>query len=79
MTPLEVDAGELTAEEIIDALRDGQRVVVTADLFGSEQKLTLRHDGETFYCDTPTRLHKHDDEAGMLTCIEKMGYAKRDK
>ncbi|QZY00694.1 hypothetical protein [Halobaculum rubrum] len=78
MTPLEVDAGELTAEEIIDAIREGRRVVVTADLFGSEQTLTLRHDGETFYCDTPTRLHKHDDEAGMLTCIEKMGYAKGD-
>ncbi|WP_425601383.1 hypothetical protein [Halobaculum magnesiiphilum] len=78
MTPLEVDAGELTAEEILDALREGRPVVVTADLFGSEQTLTLRHDGETFYCDTPTRLHKHDDEAGMLTCIEKMGYAKQD-
>lgn len=78
MTPLEVDAGELTAEEIIDTLREGRRVVVTADLFGSEQTLTLRHDGETYYCDTPTRLHKHDDEAGMIGCIEKMGYARDD-
>ncbi|MFC6786925.1 hypothetical protein ACFQFH_13870 [Halobaculum halobium] len=79
MKPLEVDAGELTAEEIIDELWEGRRVVVTADLFGSEQTLTLRHDGETFYCDTPTRLHKHDDEAGMVTCIKKMGYAKQDE
>ncbi|MFC7069891.1 hypothetical protein [Halobaculum lipolyticum] len=78
MQPLEVDAGELTAAEIIDALREGRRVVVTADLFGSERKLTLRHDGETFYCDTPTRLHKHDDEEGMLLCIERMGYARTE-
>ena len=78
MQPLEVDAGELTGAEIIDALREGRRVVVTADLFGSERKLTLRHDGETFYCDTPTRLHKHDDEEGMLLCIERMGYARED-
>lgn len=76
MQPLEVDAGELTAQEIIDAITGGRRVVVTADLFGSEQKLTLRHDGETYYCDTPTRLHKHADEAEMLTCIERMGYAR---
>ncbi|MFC7135920.1 hypothetical protein [Halobaculum litoreum] len=77
MQPLEVDAGELTAAEIIDALREGRRVVVTADLFGSERKLTLRHDGETFYCDTPTRLHKHQEEAEMLLCIERMGYARQ--
>ncbi|WP_277554448.1 hypothetical protein [Halobaculum limi] len=76
MSPLEVDAGELTAEEIIEAIREGRRVVVTADLFGSERRLTLRHDGETFYCDTPTRLHKHQEEAEMLACIEKMGYAR---
>jgi hypothetical protein len=36
--------------------------------------MTLRHDGETFYCDTPTRLHKHEDPEEMRTCIEKMGY-----
>ena len=75
MQPLEIDAGELTAEEIVDAVRGGRRVVVTADLFGSERRLTLRHDGETYYCDTPTRLHRHDDEAEMLTCIRRMGYA----
>ena len=75
MQPLEIDAGELTAEEIVDAVREGRRVVVTADLFGSERRLTLRHDGETYYCDTPTRLHRHDDEAEMLTCIRRMGYA----
>ncbi|UIP00105.1 hypothetical protein Hbl1158_01655 [Halobaculum sp. CBA1158] len=78
MSPLEVDAGELTAEEIMDALGEGRRVVVTADLFGSERTLTLRHDGETYYCDTPTRLHKHADTEGMIACIEKMGYARDD-
>ncbi|MFC7097385.1 hypothetical protein [Halobaculum marinum] len=79
MQPLEVDAGELTTAEIIDALREGRRVVVTADLFGSERKLTLRHDGETFYCDTPTRLHKHEAEEDMVLCIERMGYSRDDE
>ena len=78
MEPLRIDAGELTADEIIEAMRDGRRVVVTADLFGDERDLTLRHDGETFYCDTPTRLHKHTDEAEMRACIEKMGYAREE-
>jgi hypothetical protein len=38
--------------------------------------VTLRHDGATFYCDTPTTLHKHADEDGMRGCIDRMGYAR---
>jgi hemin uptake protein HemP len=76
MGPLTIEAGEMTASEIIDALDDGRRIVVRADLFGSEREMTLRHDGETYYCDTPTRLHKHADEEDMRACIEKMGYGK---
>lgn len=75
MEPLRVDAGELTADEIIEKLESGRRIVVRADLFGSTRELTLRHDGETFYCDTPTRLHKHTDSAAMRECIRRMGYS----
>ncbi|MFB6159621.1 MAG: hypothetical protein ABEJ61_00405 [Haloferacaceae archaeon] len=73
--PLRVDAGELTAEEILDALRDGRRVVVRTEVLGGHE-VTLRHDGTTFYCDTPTTLHKHEAEGEMRDCIERMGYAK---
>ncbi|ESP89597.1 hypothetical protein [Candidatus Halobonum tyrrellensis] len=78
MEPLRVDAGELTADELLAALREGRRIVVTTDLFGSRRDMTLRHDGETFYCDTPTRLHKHADEAEMRACIERMGYVRAE-
>ncbi|ERH02865.1 MAG: hypothetical protein J07HN6_00183 [Halonotius sp. J07HN6] len=74
-SPLQIDAGERTADEILTALRDGRRIRVTVDLLGSSQEVTLRYDGETYYCDTPTQLHKHDDEAEMRDCITKMGYA----
>ena len=74
MDPLRIEAGELSTEEILDRLENGRRIVVRADLFGSERELTLRHDGETFYCDTPTRLHKHADPEEMRDCIERMGY-----
>ena len=76
--PLRVDSGELTAEEIIAALEEGRRVVVRAEILGGVHELTLRRDGETFYCDTPTTLHKHSTAAEMRTCIDKMGYAKTD-
>lgn len=78
MDPLRIEAGELTADEILAALREGRRIVVTTDLFGSERQMTLRHDGETFYCDTPTRLHKHADEEEMRACIERMGYGRSE-
>ncbi|WP_049987840.1 hypothetical protein [Halobellus rufus] len=74
--PLRIESGELTGEEILDALREGRRIVVEAELLGGTHQLSLRHDGETYYCDTPTTLHKHDDEEGMLACIEKMGYGR---
>lgn len=70
-----VDAGELTPREVLDRLKDGDRVIVRTEFLGSTQEVTLRWDGETFYCDTPTRLHRHDSESEMLACLEKQGYA----
>ncbi|MFB6119249.1 hypothetical protein [Halosegnis sp.] len=73
-----IDAGEFDADELIERLREGERVVVRTEFLGELREVTLRYDGETFYCDTPTRLHKHDDEAEMRACIEQQGYADPD-
>jgi hypothetical protein len=70
-----IDAGEFDADELIERLKSGERVVVRTEFLGDTREVTLRFDGETFYCDTPTRLHKHSDEAEMRACIEKQGYA----
>jgi len=75
MDPLVVDAGEASADEVLDALHDGRRVVVRTELLGESHEVTLRWDGETYYCDTPTRLHTHPDESEMRTCIEEQGYS----
>ncbi|MEF8850926.1 MAG: hypothetical protein V5A44_04455 [Haloarculaceae archaeon] len=71
-----VSAGELGAEELLDTLKREQRVIVRTEFLGSEHEVTLRWDGETFYCDTPTRLHKHDDEDEMRACLENQGYGR---
>jgi hemin uptake protein HemP len=73
--PLHIESGELTAEEILSALREGRRVVVETTMLGGSHTVTLRHDGTTYYCDTPTTLHKHTSEDEMRTCIDRMGYA----
>lgn len=74
--PLVLEAGEASADEVLRALHDGRRVVVITELLGDTHEVTLRWDGETYYCDTPTRLHVHEDEAGMRTCIEEQGYGR---
>jgi len=70
-----IESGELSADEIIDALQNGQRLQVSVELLDQQHRITLRYDGETYYCETPTRLHKHSDEAAMRVCIKKRGYA----
>lgn len=71
---LRINAGELTTAEILAALNDGKRVLVSVEMLGGRQEISLRYDGDTYYCDTPTQLHKHSDEAEMRACIEDMGY-----
>jgi hemin uptake protein HemP len=78
MEPLHARAGELPIDEILSALADGRRVVIVTELLGSDHEVTLRHDGTTFYCDTPTTLHKHGSEDKMRECIHNQGYARDD-
>lgn len=72
--PLVVEAGERSAEELLAALDDGRRVVVRTEFLGSEHEVTLRRDGGTYYCDTPTRLHRHESADEMRDCLLTEGY-----
>ncbi|MFB6194843.1 MAG: hypothetical protein ABEI80_01625 [Haloplanus sp.] len=76
MSTLTIDAGERSTDEILDALDSGRRVVVRVEMLGGVHEVTLRHDGTTYYCDTPTTLHKHDTADEMRTCIQEMGYGR---
>ena len=72
---LRVAAGELSADELIDALNDGRRILVDVEVAGGSHEVVLRYDGETYHCDTPTNLHRHADELAMRGCLDQMGYA----
>ena len=75
MDPLVVDAGETDIEALLDTLESGQRVVVRTEFLDEPHEVTLRYDG-TWYCDTPTRLHKHDSREEMRGCLQQQGYGK---
>jgi len=72
--PLRISAGELETDAIMAAIQDGRRVVITTTAARKEHEVTLRCDGSVYYCDTPTRLHRHESEDEMRTCIRKMSY-----
>ncbi|MDF9748346.1 hypothetical protein [Natrinema salsiterrestre] len=72
--PLRVSAGELEIDDIMSAIEEGRRVVITTTAARTEYDVTLRYDGSVYYCDTPTRLHRHESEGEMRSCIRKMGY-----
>lgn len=74
--PLIVEAGEYGVEELLDALESGRRVVVRTEFLGNEHEVTLRRDGETYYCDTPTRLHTHESPEEMRECLTSQGYGR---
>ncbi|CCQ35990.1 uncharacterized protein Nmlp_1803 [Natronomonas moolapensis 8.8.11] len=71
-----VEPGERTAEELLSGLESGERFVVKTEVLGSVEELTLRFDGEVYYCDSPTILHKHTDAEEMRECIEDLGFAR---
>ncbi|GAB3017732.1 hypothetical protein [Natronobiforma cellulositropha] len=72
--PLRIRAGELDADAILEAMHEGRWVVITTTVLEEDHEVTLRYDGERYYCDTPTRLHRHERESEMRTCIREMGY-----
>ncbi len=76
--PMRIEAGEYTADEIIDALRAGRRVLIGVEMAGDIHDVVLRYDGETYHCDTPTSLHRHTEESEMRACLDRMGYAAED-
>ena len=74
--PVRVRPGDLTVEEILERLHAGERVVVEREVLGGVHEVTLRFDGGTYYCDTPTTLHRHDTAEAMRACLDEQRYGK---
>lgn len=73
-SPIRARSDEVSAEEIISALHDGRRVILEREILDGVHEVTLRFDGETYYCDTPTTLHRHESLEGMRACLDDHQY-----
>jgi len=74
-SPVVVDAGEWSSDRILETLREGRRVVVRTEFMGDIHDVTMRWDGETYYCDSPTRLYRHDSAEKFRGCVRRLGYS----
>lgn len=73
--PLRIAPGDRSVEELLSELESGRHVIVETERFGQEHEITLRFDGEVYYCDTPTTLHRHESGEEMRECLRSEGYA----
>ncbi|MEF8812310.1 MAG: hypothetical protein V5A55_00590 [Halovenus sp.] len=72
-----VTSEELTASEVLEILDRGGRVVIDVDVFAGSRQATVRETDGTYYCDTTTKLLRHETADGLLTCLEKHRLVER--
>lgn len=73
-SPLRARPDEVSTEEIMTALHEGRRVILEREVLDGVHEVTLRYDGETYYCDTPTTLHRHESIEDMRACLDDQEY-----
>ena len=70
--PLRMSRKEFSSTEVLDRLDEGQRVIVSVELFGSGTEVVLRKQGETYICDTGLKLLRYEERTEMRRCIERL-------
>lgn len=73
--PVRIQSGELPVDELVERVEAGQRVIIEREMLGTVHEITLRFDGDIYYCDTPTTLHRHETVEGMRQCLTDHRYA----
>jgi hypothetical protein len=70
-----IPAGELPSDEIVALLHDERRVRIRTEVAGDEHTVVLRYDGDTYFCDTPTKLLRSAAKEDLVRCLRRMGYS----
>lgn len=73
-----VSRQELTAQEIIDVVQNGGRVVIEVSLFGKSTDVVIRYHDGIYYCDTPVTLMKHDSPEQLRDCLSRFRLTRHD-
>lgn len=69
---------EFTAEEVLELLDAGNRVLLTSEIVSPSTDVSIRkRDGE-YLCDTGIKLLQHADREEMKRCIEGLQLSPRE-
>ncbi len=69
---------ELTAEEVLDVVERGGRVVIELSLLGATMRVVIRERDGTYYCDTPMKLLTHETGEALARCLERYRLVSAD-
>ena len=73
-----VSRKELTANEVIDIVEAGGRVVIDLSVIGATMQLVIRKSDGVYYCDTPMKLMSHEDPDDLRACLEQFRLVRQD-
>ena len=74
-----VSRKELTAAEIVDAVENGERVIIDVSILSKTISLVIRKQDGTYYCDTPMKLMTHESRDELRQCLEQFRLVKREQ
>lgn len=70
-----IPAGTLGTEELLTLLHEERHIQIVSNQDGGNSPVTLRYDGQPYYCDTGTKLRRSGRKKDMEKCIKDLGYA----
>lgn len=73
---INIERKELTADEILNEIESGNRLVIEINLLRVPIRMVLRKHDETYYCDTIVTLFTFDNAEDMRDCLERYRLAK---
>lgn len=69
---------DLTAAEVTQILEEGGRVIIELSVLGKTSKVVIRRHSGVYYCDTPMKLLKFEDQNDFQKCLEKFRLVRYD-
>jgi hypothetical protein len=72
-TVYSVGIDETTSDELLSVLDDDQEVNLEVGSADSTHSVTLRKQGDTYYCDTSVKLYSYESHEELLSCLEELG------
>lgn len=76
--PVRISRKELSSDDVLEKLDEGQRVIVTVEVLGVTKDVILRKTDGEYVCDTGFKMMSYTDREDMKRCIERLRLTNSD-